>query len=352
MVSLSFRNKTEFDLHYTQDTWLLTQPKVASQWCNKHSQFIHKLTISYSNLECVISKEINDNEGNEEQRLSKLKAFKKDWDAILEGKVPKRKVTFLTRNPINKFVAAVVQDVILRSLQLKFITSPYFKIVLEKKFEKHLVLEFLTWASKQANYDNLSTIPPKYFDLYYYIIDSLVDDYFLNTKELIETCTDGHKIMCNQFLLKLLCYPPQEFNSEYIEIIDIERQDLGKTFYSKYGYDTPSKKENERGTLMRYCSFNTMHKHSSLICWLIEYEILAYNELVKRLYPQSLYDSEKLSELIKPLNMHHSDNLSSEDEKNVRYVQQVLANVDWSYKIQSLKKEETYDKEPKEKTLT
>lgn len=337
--NLTLRDDNQFELYQTQATWILTLPKIASQWCEHNLTPCGRVSISKTDLHCSGAPE-----KSEEVDIHKpASLFALDWNNIVEGKKPKRKVIFLTRNPLDKWVTGLHQDVITQYLETSFITSPFFRTSLQPKFSPYdidLFQRFLRDNDEKGGLDGLSDLPIQLLPICWEAIKVTLDDYFSNTNGLFQTSFEGHKSLVNTFILKLIKYPPKDFLSEYVSFVDIDKQDIGATLSDIYGYNTNSKKYNPRGKVSKYILWNLLNKHyRNIVQYLLQDEIGAYNDYITDIYPKELYEEgNNREQYIKPLIDTSTFLFVQKKEKfNIDYDYTILCPYrDWDNKIKSI----------------
>lgn len=336
--NLTLRDDNQFELYQTQATWVLTLPKIASQWCENNLTSCGRVSISKTDLHCSGAPQ-----SSEEVDIHKPSGvFALDWNNIVEGKKPKRKVIILTRNPLDKWVTGLHQDVISQYLETSFITSPFFRTSLQPKFSPYdidLFQRFLRDNDEKGGLDGLSDLPIQLLPICWEAIKVTLDDYFSNTNGLFQTSFEGHKSLVNGLILKLIKYPPKDFLSEYVSFVDIDKQDIGATLSDTYGYNTNSKKYNPRGKVSKYILWNLLNKHyRNIVQYLLQDEIGAYNDYITDIYPKELYEEGNNREsYIKPLIDTSTFLFVQKKEKfNVDYDYTILCPYrDWDNKIKS-----------------
>ena len=337
--NLTLRDDNQFELYQTQATWVLTLPKIASQWCENNLTPCGRVSISRGELHCHGAPKKS--ESIDIHKPSEL--FALDWNNIVEGKKPKRKVIFLTRNPLDKWVTGLHQDIISQYLETSFISSPFFRTSLQPKFSPYdidLFQRFLRQNDSRGGLDGIKQLPIQLLPICWETIKVTLDDYFSNTNGLFQTSFEGHKSLVNSLLLKITKYPPKDFLSEYVEVIDIDKQDIGATLSDTYGYNTNSKKYNYRGKVSKYILWNLLNKHySNIVQYLLQDEIGAYNDYITDIYPKELYEEgNNREEYIHPLiDTSIFLNVSKKEKFNHDYKFSILSPLrDWDDKIKSI----------------
>jgi hypothetical protein len=120
-----------FNIYHLKNHWVINQPKIASSYMDSyqennqasHGNFDpHSFKLlgifPYDDLENQYSNE-NDKNPKKFNENKIAYEFSQDWNNLINNQPTKRKFIFLVRNPIQKFIAGLIQDFIMNTEVVK-----------------------------------------------------------------------------------------------------------------------------------------------------------------------------------------------------------------------------------------
>jgi hypothetical protein len=306
-----------FILFYSNNSWILTKEKVASSYLkdrfdydwievdiNNFSFEIHNIPLHHrSNFDMP-----------EEKYIEYQQKFESDWNNLISNNNKSTNFIFLLRNPINKFVTGWVQDSIMRK-----VNDDYLYIEQERLsnfFEKEEVDSFINYVIDTINqermlgpryFPDVQEIPLKYKDIFEEFCFPKNNDFFKNDIEtFLNLTTTGHPAE-NLYLVWRLCFEKSiNFDCNNVHIIDIDLQDIDLTLSKKFGIEFAEKNVNynKRGDYLKNKAYIYLSQNHFSVNSILQIEMLFWYEIISKLYPKELYESDTLPPLLKPLSSY------------------------------------------------
>jgi len=297
-----------FNLYDLKTAWVLTHPKIASSFMDLYGA-THTRSRQMSAHFQNGFRHINDVYQNG-KKISSGKHFSNDWESLLRGEEIDKKIIFLTRNPIHKFITGLVQDFVLPQLNPSITSTTWYReSMIDKKHDPVLVDSFIRNVSTNIfNLDNyqqfpdLISLPEKYKDLYESSIKHTLEGLFdgMGFKTLVDLDSGGH-MQQNQFnLYNFIIDPPKGFNIKAIKVVDIHKEDLQLTLES-LGEITPKEILNERenrsvphqrSPILQETIRKIFSEHGDIINKLILPNLYGWVNLLKITYPTDTSDKK------------------------------------------------------------
>lgn len=293
------RSSTHFQIYITDKFYFLCNPKVASSWAYEHFGRGENKGLEARDSFNIADMTFGRGYKNGDDELTK--EMYNDWEMLLNGKSCKKDWVFVIRNPIEKMITGYIQDIFLKHWPAESLENPVFlrhikSIGYNKTEIDAFVKQYIADSTKEGQ-DN-GTFPNvknfgennQFMPMYYDIVKSIVDYWAEDTIRVINEINYDHKESNLFFILKLLAFPPNEFDLSKIRVIDIDRQNLGETLKTLYGLKNINiKKQHSRQLSFKYLVFKAFQEHMPLVYSLLAHEALIYTEIINKLYPKEMY---------------------------------------------------------------
>jgi len=229
--------------------------------------------------------------------------FKVDWEQLLLGKSIKKDVIFLTKNPISRFIRAIVDEKIQILGNGGVSTNVFLRKSLYKNFGKELSDEFFNWHNGKRFHELFQEdnfIPLKFKKILEQIILDFIVPVFKNDniKECINLYYESNHTYQNLYFLHNMWFnPPTNFLKEKVSIIDIDREDILKLFNIKYGMGLSFEKDKYSNDfpyliVRNSISNNTLYND---IEETLRAQLELWNSLIKKQYPVEIYNTTSMS---------------------------------------------------------
>jgi len=198
-------------------------------------------------------------------------------------------------------ITGYIQDIFLKHWSAESLENPVFlkhiKSIGYNKaevdaFVKQYVLDPHHEGQDNGIFPNVKNFGDnnEFMPMFYDVVKSIVDYWAEDTTRVINEINYDHKESNLLFILKLLTFPPTEFDLSKIRVIDIDRQNLGETLKTLYGLKNINiKKEHSRELSFKYLVYKAFEEHMPLVYSLLAHEALIYAEIINKLYPKEMY---------------------------------------------------------------
>jgi len=289
------RANTHFQIYITDKFYFCCNPKVASSWAfqmfgrGEYKGLEHRDSFDISTMQL---NRCNDSVYIKDESVQELY---KDWESLLNGKSCRRDWVFVIRNPIEKMITGYIQDVFLKQTNREALDNPIFlKHIKSIGYNKAEIDAFTHYyeITEDNRFPNVKNFGDnnEFMPMYYDIVKSMVDMWAEDTTRVINEINFDHKESNLMFILKLLTFPPNGFDSSKIRVIDIDRQNLGDTLKNLYGLQHIDKsKHHSRELGFKFLVFKAFKEHFPLIYSMLAHEALIYVEIINKLYPHEMY---------------------------------------------------------------
>lgn len=275
----------------SKEFYLLTIPKIASSWVYQlyeyHPEFRdnggYDINMDNNNVDLhQLTLAINPNNDTSKDVFQ----FYNDWNKLLKGNTPDIDFIFLMRNPVEKLISGVMQDIILNKLSQENIfdnITNYRNI--------HNLNEF-----KKFNYDNIQNNEREWWfnpnliwseivsDVMSHIINNMIDNWMSDVENLSQL-KNGHKTI-NLFLYyKILFNSKLDLNK--IKILDIDSENLYKYLTNTYSIEINKnldEKINLSASFIKNLVKKSLRKYENILSVLLETDSLLYCDLHNKLY--------------------------------------------------------------------
>lgn len=294
-----------FNLYDLKTSWVLTHPKIASSFMDFYGRTETQSQAQLSVYFTTGFKGINSSVGSDATQKKSCINFCSDWESLLQGKEIDKKIIFLTRNPIQKFITGLVQDFVLPELDEHIISTTWYRdLMIEEKHDPHLIDRFIRnvkdgtlqrAVNSSGQFPDCHELPIKYKDIYESSIKHTLDGIpnERGFQNIVDTISDGHMGQLQFELYNFIIDPPRGFNTESIKVVDINKEDLQLTLES-IGEITPTEILNERrnnkyphlrSPIIQETIRNILSKHGDIINQLLLPNLYGWINLLKITYP-------------------------------------------------------------------
>lgn len=291
--------------YQTKYFYILTLPKVASSWLfdlshtypeimdiNSKDDFnASTLTINQKNLNILHLDEVTS---------YKIDDIEKDWSKLISGNNDlSRNFIFLLRNPVNKFVSGLMQDVLYgapddNNIDPLDVTKHKFLDYFVDYSNKEYLEKFISLNNQyQIGNPHWWTADGEYWDndfvedVVNYWIDKKLDKFFRDGLNVMHY-KEGHK-ESNIYLYHKLLFN-SKINRNNIKILDIDTENLYDYIITHYDIqsiisDVSYKEErNKTGKKFKQLLIKNTKKYSDIIAVITSDSILMYIDIYKTLY--------------------------------------------------------------------
>jgi hypothetical protein len=279
--------------------YILTLPKIASSWLYQLFLNNPKLRdIPNNKLKNINNNNVDINQFNLFAQYDDINAshdvieFSKDWENMVMGNSSDKDFIFLMRDPIDKFITGIMQDVVFQNFKMN---SPHVLDILKTYPDKNELDDFLKFNKENTieETDEWWHTPnlqwPKYaYNVMFYIVDTILSKWLGNIDNMIKYRT-GHSSL-NLFLYyKILFNSNVDLNK--IKILDIDTEDIYNFLTEKYKIDINfehKEKINSTQIVFKDIVKSSMKKYQNLIISVLSIDILLYCDLYNHLYSTNL----------------------------------------------------------------
>ena len=300
-----------FNLYKLKNCWVLTHPKIASSFMDEYASRGASTSLQYQIQFGEGFKYIQSCHASELDPSTQEPNFSNEWESLLRGEEIDKKIIFLTRNPIHKFITGLLQDIVLPQLNPSIISTPwYLESMIDEKHDPVLVDSFIREVEDgrigdfggQALFPDLDVLEGKYKDLYESTIKHTLDGYPKESgfKAVYDSIQDGHRTQLQLELYNFIIDPPTGFNIKAIKVVDIHKEDL-QLILESLGEITPQailneneKKKNihERSPILQETIRKILSEHGDIINKLILPNLYGWVNLLKIIYPTDTSDKK------------------------------------------------------------
>jgi hypothetical protein len=297
---------SQYTLFGSSKYWILTNHGISTDFLVKIG---HNFNITTKYIDIIfnfhnmnITGHYNSNNSREKKVINE---FKSDWKDLLLGKSIKKDVIFLTKNPINRFIEAIVDEKLQIFDNEQILHNIFLKKSLYKNFGNEISDEFIKWADNKHNkqfrelFQEENLIPLKFkniieqilFDL---ILPILKNDNFQECHRLYHDISHTYQNL--YFLHNMLFNPPINFLKEKVSIIDIDRENLLKFLNIKYGMDLHFEKDNPNITVPYLVVLDKL-SNSNLykdIEEALKPQVKLWKSITKKQYPSEIYNTTSM----------------------------------------------------------
>lgn len=284
----------------SKNFYILTLPKIASSWV--YELFFNNpkfRDVPVDKLKNIDNNNVNINQLNLLSQYDVINVshdvieFSKDWETMVTGNSSNKDFIFLMRDPIDKFITGIMQDVVFQDFKMD---APPILEILKTYPNKTELDDFLKFHKKKTvmeNTDEWWHIPtvvwPKYvYDVMFYIVNNILTKWFSDITNISEY-RKGHSSL-NLFL----CYKIL-FNSNVdvskIKILDINTEDIYDFLIETYKIDVNinyKEKSNPSAIIFKDIVKSSMKKYEDLLISVLSIDILLYCDLHNHLYSTDL----------------------------------------------------------------
>lgn len=283
----------------SKDFYILTLPKIASSW-------VYEFFLNNPKFRDIPVDKLKNNDNNNlsinqlnlfaEYDTSNIShdviEFCKDWENMVTGNSSDKDFVFLMRDPIDKFITGIMQDVIFKDFKMN---SSHILEILKTYPDKNELNDFLKFNKENTieETDEWWHTPdlewPKYaYNVMFYIVDTILNEWMNNIDNIISHRT-GHSSL-NLFLYyKLLFNSDVDLNK--IKILDIDTENIYDFLTKKYKMDVNTEykqKFNPTQVVFKNIVKSSMKKHQNLLISTLSIDTLLYCDLHNHLYSTNL----------------------------------------------------------------
>jgi hypothetical protein len=280
--------------------YILTLPKIASSWT--YQLFLNNPNLRDTPIDKLENMDNNNVYINQINLTSECDVnnpshdaveFCKDWENMIMEKSSDKDFIFLMRDPIDKFITGIMQDVVFQNFKMN---SPHILDILKTYSDKTKLDDFFKFHKKKTAIENTNewwhipnVIWPKYvYDVMFYIVNNILTKWFSDITNISEY-RKGHSSL-NLFL----CYKIL-FNSNVdvskIKILDINTEDIYDFLIETYKIDVNidyKEKFNPTAIVFKDIIKSSMKKYKDLLISVLSIDILLYCDLHNHLYSTDL----------------------------------------------------------------
>jgi hypothetical protein len=289
------RANTHFQIYITDKFYYCCNPKVASSWAYKMFGKGEYKGLEHRDSFDIATMQLNRRNDIDYIKDELVQELYRDWESLLNGKSCRKDWVFVIRNPIEKMITGYIQDVFLKQTNREALDNPIFlKHIKSIGYNKAEIDAFIHYYEVTADnrFPNVQSFGTnnEFMPMYYDIVKSMVDMWAEDTTRVINEINYDHKESNLMFILKLLTFPPNGFDSSKIRVIDIDRQNLGATLKNLYGLQNiDTSKQHARELGFKFLVFKSFKEHFPLIYSMLAHEALIYVEIINKLYPHEMY---------------------------------------------------------------
>jgi hypothetical protein len=284
--------------------YILTLPKIASSWT--YQLFLNNPNLRDTPIDKLENMDNNNVYINQINLTSECDVnnpshdaveFCKDWENMIMEKSSDKDFIFLMRDPIDKFITGIMQDVVFQNFKMN---SPHILDILKTYSDKKELDDFFKFHKKKTAIENTNewwhipnVIWPKYvYDVIFYIVNNILTKWFSDITNISEY-RKGHSSL-NLFL----CYKIL-FNSNVdvskIKILDINTEDIYDFLIETYKIDVNidyKEKFNPTAIVFKDIIKSSMKKYKDLLISVLSIDILLYCDLHNHLYSSNITPEE------------------------------------------------------------
>lgn len=303
-------NENKYTVFNSGDVWILTKEKIASSTLkNNFNNHWLELYIDKYNYEIqhIARPDYFDQFGMTEERYQFLQnKISEDWHLFKQGSTQVDFI-FLIRNPIHKFITGWVEDYVLGKLRSNNLEPDIER--LKRHYKLNHVNNFIDYARKEyaekSMFPETDTLPSIYKIIYEdFCFPHRHYESFFN-----RDCSSVFKQLASLHppenlypLWKLIFKRPFDFDKSKLHIIDIDLENIEYTL--PHIFNIPIKREhksNVRTNYLKYKSYKYLSQHQYVINGMVDIELFFWFELVSKLYPKEVYETNPLPPELKSI---------------------------------------------------
>jgi hypothetical protein len=218
--------------------------------------------------------------------------FSKDWESMIRGNSSDKDFIFLMRDPIDKFITGIMQDVVFQNFKMD---SPHILDILKSYPDKSELEDFFKfhkentipqndewWHTPNLEWSNCA------YNVMMYIVDTILSEWLSDIDNMINY-RSGHSSL-NLFLYyKILFNSNVELNK--IKVLDIDAENIYDFLTKKYKMDVSvehNEKFNPTAIIFKDIVKKSMKKHKNLLISVLSIDILLYCDLHNHLYSTNI----------------------------------------------------------------
>jgi hypothetical protein len=283
--------------------YVLTLPKIASSWL--YELFLNNpqfRDIPIDSVKNIDNNNVHINQLNLFTEYDTINAshdvieFSKDWESMISGNSSDKDFIFLMRDPIDKFITGIMQDVVFQNFKMN---SPHILDILKTYPDKKELDDFFKFhkentISKNDEWWHTSNL--QWSDCAYnvmvYIVDTILSKWLSDVDNII-SYRSGHSSL-NLFLYyKILFNSNVDLNK--IKILDIDTENIYDFLIKKYKMDVSiehNEKYNPTAIVFKDIVKSSMKKYENLLISVLSIDILLYCDLHNHLYSSNITSEE------------------------------------------------------------
>lgn len=283
----------------SNDFYILTLPKIASSWLyelfNNNPQLRDTLISKLKNID---NNNVDINQLNLTTKYDSITAsydvieFCKEWESMILGNSSDKDFIFLMRDPIDKFITGIMQDVVFQDFKMN---ATHILNILKTYPNKEELDDFFKFNKKNTiketdEWWHVSNLiwPKSAYNVMFYIVDNILTKWFSDINNL-SNYRQGHSSL-NLFLYYKILFN-SDVNLNKIKILDIDTEDIYNFLTKKYKLNVNiehREKFNPTAIIFKNIVKSSMKKYENLLISVLSVDILLYCDLHNHLYSTNL----------------------------------------------------------------
>jgi hypothetical protein len=283
--------------------YILTLPKIASSWV--YELFLNNpkfRDIPIDSVKNIDNNNVNINQLNLFTEYDTINAshdvieFSKDWENMVMGNSSDKDFIFLMRDPIDKFITGIMQDVVFQNFKMN---SPHILDILKTYPDKKELDDFFKFHKENTIPENDEwwhtpnlQWPDCAYSVIMYIVDVILSKWLSDIDNMIDY-RSGHSSL-NLFLYyKILFNSNVDLNK--IKILDIDAENIYDFLIKKYKMDVKiehKEKFNPTAIVFKDIVKSSIKKYENLLISVLSIDILLYCDLHNHLYSSNITPEE------------------------------------------------------------